>query len=80
MRLLALDRRATPSLLFSAALPQILSKHSNVAYIVAGAAHPHILRHEGKKYRASLLGGANKFDHFFGTYRVLGNAAACRST
>ncbi len=36
------------------ALPQILSKHSNVAYIVAGATHPHILRREGEKYRASL--------------------------
>ncbi len=36
------------------ALPQILSRHSNVAYIVAGATHPHILRHEGDKYRASL--------------------------
>ncbi|HYW37907.1 MAG TPA: glycosyltransferase family 4 protein [Terriglobales bacterium] len=37
------------------ALPQILSKHKNVAYIVAGATHPHVLRHEGDKYRASLL-------------------------
>jgi len=36
------------------ALPQILSKHSNVAYIVAGATHPHILRREGERYRASL--------------------------
>jgi glycosyltransferase involved in cell wall biosynthesis len=36
------------------ALPQILSKHANVAYIVAGATHPHILRREGEKYRASL--------------------------
>jgi glycosyltransferase involved in cell wall biosynthesis len=36
------------------ALPQILSKHNNVAYIVAGATHPHILRREGDKYRASL--------------------------
>ncbi len=36
------------------ALPQILSKHSNVAYIVAGATHPHILRREGDKYRHSL--------------------------
>jgi glycosyltransferase involved in cell wall biosynthesis len=36
------------------ALPQILSKHKNVAYIVAGATHPHILRREGDKYRASL--------------------------
>jgi glycosyltransferase involved in cell wall biosynthesis len=36
------------------ALPQILSKHNNVVYIVAGATHPHILRREGEKYRASL--------------------------
>ena len=36
------------------ALPRILSKHSNVAYLVAGATHPHILRREGDKYRASL--------------------------
>ena len=36
------------------ALPQILSEHKNVVYIVAGATHPHILRREGDKYRASL--------------------------
>jgi len=36
------------------ALPQILSKHKNVVYIVAGATHPHILRREGDQYRASL--------------------------
>jgi len=36
------------------ALPQILSKHKNVAYIVAGATHPHILRREGEKYRVGL--------------------------
>jgi len=36
------------------ALPQILSKHNNVAYIVAGATHPHILRREGEKYRTHL--------------------------
>jgi glycosyltransferase involved in cell wall biosynthesis len=36
------------------ALPQILSRHNNVAYIVAGATHPHILRREGDQYRASL--------------------------
>jgi glycosyltransferase involved in cell wall biosynthesis len=36
------------------ALPDILSKHKNVIYIVAGATHPHILRHEGDKYRTSL--------------------------
>src|SRR5437870_5010950 len=36
------------------ALPQMLAKHKNVVYIVAGATHPHILRREGDKYRASL--------------------------
>jgi glycosyltransferase involved in cell wall biosynthesis len=36
------------------ALPQILSRHKNVVYIVAGATHPHILRREGDKYRAHL--------------------------
>jgi glycosyltransferase involved in cell wall biosynthesis len=36
------------------ALPQILSRHKNVVYMVAGATHPHILRREGDQYRASL--------------------------
>src|SRR5579863_1264389 len=36
------------------ALPQILARHTNVAYIIAGATHPHILRREGERYRESL--------------------------
>jgi glycosyltransferase involved in cell wall biosynthesis len=36
------------------ALPSILSRHSNVVYMVAGATHPHILRREGDKYRLYL--------------------------
>jgi glycosyltransferase involved in cell wall biosynthesis len=36
------------------ALPQILAKHTNVVYIVAGATHPHLLRSEGDRYRNSL--------------------------
>ena len=36
------------------ALPQILSKHANVVYLVAGATHPHVLRRDGDQYRASL--------------------------
>ncbi len=36
------------------ALPDILAKHKNVVYIVAGATHPHILRREGDRYRNSL--------------------------
>jgi hypothetical protein len=31
-------------------MPQILSKHENVVYLVAGATHPHIPRREGDKY------------------------------
>jgi glycosyltransferase involved in cell wall biosynthesis len=36
------------------ALPKILLRHSNVVYMVSGVTHPHILRHEGDKYRESL--------------------------
>jgi glycosyltransferase involved in cell wall biosynthesis len=36
------------------ALPKILSRHSNVIYMVAGATHPHVLRRDGDKYRAYL--------------------------
>jgi glycosyltransferase involved in cell wall biosynthesis len=36
------------------ALPQILSKHKNAVYLVAGATHPHILRREGDQYRTYL--------------------------
>jgi glycosyltransferase involved in cell wall biosynthesis len=42
------------------AMPQILSKHKNVVYIVAGATHPHILRREGDKYREHLQALAKK--------------------
>jgi len=36
------------------ALPDILARNPNVAYIVAGATHPHIRRREGDRYRESL--------------------------
>ncbi len=36
------------------ALPKILSRHSNVVYMVSGITHPHILRREGDKYREYL--------------------------
>src|ERR1700738_777372 len=36
------------------AMPQILAKHENAVYLVAGATHPHVLRREGDRYRASL--------------------------
>jgi glycosyltransferase involved in cell wall biosynthesis len=36
------------------ALPRILSRHSNVIYIIAGATHPHVRRREGDRYRLQL--------------------------
>ena len=36
------------------ALPSILARHSNVVYMVSGVTHPHVLRHEGEKYRNYL--------------------------
>jgi glycosyltransferase involved in cell wall biosynthesis len=36
------------------ALPKILLRYSNVVYMISGVTHPHILRHEGDKYRESL--------------------------
>lgn len=37
-----------------AALPSILAKHPNVVYIILGATHPHVKRHDGESYRLSL--------------------------
>jgi glycosyltransferase involved in cell wall biosynthesis len=36
------------------ALPLILSRHSNVVYVIAGATHPHVRRREGDRYRFQL--------------------------
>ncbi len=36
------------------ALPDVISKHPNVVYLVAGVTHPNLLRHEGERYRLSL--------------------------
>ena len=36
------------------ALPAILEKYPNVVYIVLGATHPNVLRHDGESYRLSL--------------------------
>jgi glycosyltransferase involved in cell wall biosynthesis len=36
------------------ALPRILSNHSNVVYMIAGATHPHIRAREGDRYRLEL--------------------------
>lgn len=36
------------------ALPAILERNPNVVYIVVGATHPHVKRHDGETYRLSL--------------------------
>ena len=35
-------------------LPRILSRHSNVVYVIAGATHPHVRAREGDLYREQL--------------------------
>ncbi|MDY7009252.1 MAG: glycosyltransferase family 4 protein [Planctomycetota bacterium] len=36
------------------ALPAVVAKHPNVAYMVVGATHPHVRRRKGEEYRTSL--------------------------
>ena len=36
------------------ALPDVVQKHPDVLYLVLGATHPHVLRHEREAYRDSL--------------------------
>ncbi len=36
------------------ALPAVIKKHPDVAYILLGATHPHIFKHHGEEYRLSL--------------------------
>ena len=37
-----------------AALPDIVKRHPDAVYLVVGATHPHVLRHEGDRYRDEL--------------------------
>jgi glycosyltransferase involved in cell wall biosynthesis len=36
------------------ALPAVVARHPDIAYIILGATHPHILRESGQEYRFSL--------------------------
>ena len=36
------------------ALPEIVRQHPNVVYLILGATHPHLIAHEGERYRLSL--------------------------
>src|SRR3546814_20763358 len=38
------------------ALPAIVKEHPDVLYVVLGATHPNVIRHDGEKLRASLQG------------------------
>ena len=38
------------------ALPAILRDHPDTVYVIAGATHPHLLAHEGERYRQNLAG------------------------
>jgi glycosyltransferase involved in cell wall biosynthesis len=42
------------------AMPGILSRHSDVVYIIAGATHPHVRLREGDRYRVELEALAKK--------------------
>src|SRR5690606_38158436 len=37
------------------ALAKIVQKHKDIVYIVLGASHPHVIKHEGENYREYLL-------------------------
>ncbi|MDP3787454.1 MAG: glycosyltransferase, partial [Candidatus Omnitrophota bacterium] len=36
------------------ALPKVIKEHPNAVYIVVGATHPNLLKHEGEAYRLFL--------------------------
>lgn len=42
------------------ALPKVVKKHPNTVYIVLGATHPHVVKHEGEDYRLMLIRLVNK--------------------
>ncbi|UCG69981.1 MAG: glycosyltransferase family 4 protein [Thermoplasmata archaeon] len=44
------------------ALPQITKKHPDIAYIILGATHPHVLKAHGEEYRLNLQRMARKLD------------------
>jgi glycosyltransferase involved in cell wall biosynthesis len=44
------------------ALPAVINKHPDVAYIILGATHPHILKQHGDAYRIMLQQLVRKLD------------------
>ena len=37
------------------AVPEVVKCHPDFVYVLLGATHPHLIRHEGEKYRESLM-------------------------
>ena len=37
------------------ALTEVVKKHPDIVYIIVGATHPHVIKHEGEDYRHSLI-------------------------
>lgn len=37
------------------ALPEVIKKHPDIVYVVLGASHPHVVKHEGESYRQKLM-------------------------
>lgn len=44
------------------ALPEVIRKHPDTVYIVLGATHPHVVKHEGEDYRMMLIRRVNKLN------------------
>src|SRR5207253_932383 len=56
-----------------AALPDIIRNNPDVVYLVIGATHPHLVKHEGEKYRDSLKEmardlGVDRHVHFINSF------------
>lgn len=37
------------------AMPEVISRHPDAIYVILGATHPNLIRHEGEKYREGLI-------------------------
>lgn len=44
------------------ALPEVVKKHADIVYIVLGATHPNVVKHDGEEYRHFLTGLVNKLE------------------
>lgn len=44
------------------ALPEVVKKYPDTVYIVLGATHPHVVKHEGEDYRLMLIRLVNKLN------------------